>query len=690
MVSKIRHVQSHPTLMGQAGMTPLNRHVSSARLAMTHGFRSQAIYTQGIGPRAHYSGVEDEVGKYTFNVRFPCDAEVHYVIHKEVDRSRNMDLNPVTIIIYRNVATNEFSYLEVKRHNCMHQYYGYPYVLQQDYQRAMTPGEKFRAGTVIAEAPQIMQDGTNCYGQEVLHVNLSTPEGTEDGCLMSEEWCAENKSFCVENATIRFGGNEFLLNTYGDVNNHIGLPKIGDIIRPDGLLVAKRKIKSGEEDRYLDSVLLHPKSLLETEYGDIPTYASMPGAVITDIKIIRGKSEKPMYPPMYDEEVMRLYNRQTDYYSRLLEIEYKLKRTFGNNRIHATISEELSGLFVDAMANIEGHGNGKKAQHESHYEKIPVKNWLVNIEYTYWRPTGLGSKIADEMGCKHIIGALKPRAHMPRDADGNVADLVTNPEAIISRNNTSGFIVQWLGACSVKLSTKLKLMMSEGKYDEAWKELYGFYTLITDQVIPLLNDSRFDAMEELRDATRYGFVRAFIPTDNSKWESYFDLVLATMENYAPCYGPVSYIGYDGNLVTTKSNTIIGPKYIMVLEKDGRDGTAVGSSRLHGTFGVPTKPSNPQDKASLPGKESPVKLWADAEKRGGMAAFGGANMRVIDEYNGNVNAHRAVMDSIYRAGNPAELYEAVDFNKVKMSGGRMVRFMRSMFQAAGVKIVESEH
>ena len=66
------------------------------------------------------------------------------------------------------------------------------------------------------------------------------------------------------------------------------------------------------------------------------------------------------------------------------------------------------------------------------------------------------------------------------------------------------------------------------------------------------------------------------------------------------------------------------------------------------------------------------------------------MRIIDEYNGNVSAHREVMKAIYNAGQPTAIYEAVDWNKVKMTGGRMVKFLHTMFRASGIELVESTH
>lgn len=682
-------VEHSPEFYSRSAMNPIIRHSSAVRNQMTDGFRGQSLVTTGVTPKAHYSGVEDEMGKYTFSIQFPCDAEIFAVINKDFETRDSANKNPMTIIIYRDRETDVYNYLEVPRYHCLHQYFGFVYKRnQKEFIKALQPNAFIPKGTIIADSPTILADGTNCYGTETNYANLTLPETTEDGALASIEWLEENKVFCVERRQIRFGGSEYLLNIHGDKDNHLGIPGIGSVIPKDGLVFASRRIENTEEDRFLSPILLHPKFLREPEYGDTRVYGR-PGAMVTDIKILRGKNERAQYPSVFDKQVVDLHRRGFDFFKRIHDAENDLIKRYGKTGDHLRVDPKLKRLFIDALAEVQGSGFLSRPKHNIIYEKLPVHNWLAIVEYCYWITPDIGYKIADEQGCKHIIVAKRPRAEMPTDEDGEIADIVADPQAVMSRNNTSRFIIQYINACSKRLAKHIaKIAPSDP--NKAWELLYDYYTLITDQVVPLLEDPRFNPMEDINDVIMNGTVRPWIPMDNNKYHSYYELIQILREKYRPCYAPVTYVGNSGRRVTTKRPVLIGSLYTMLLEKDGRDGTAVGSSRLHGTFGTPTKPTSIADKVALPGKESPVKIFAETEKRLTSAACGGEGMRQIDEYNGNILAHRAVMQAIYRAGKPTAIYEAVDWNKVKMTGGRMVRFLHTMFRASGFEIKESEH
>ena len=684
----MRNPEHNPEFYSRSAMNPMLFETSAVRNQMTDGFRSQSLVTTGATPKYHYTGVEDEMGKYTFSIRFPCNAEIYQVIHKDTEtRDLRTSKNPTTIIIFRDIDKDIFDFIEVPKYHCMHQYYGYVYKKDmKEYNRALVPGNMIAKGTIIANSPTIADDGTNMYLIETMRCNVTMPEVTEDGCIASIEYLNENKVFCVERRVLRFGGNEFLLNMHGKDGKYAGIPAIGDRIPASGLVFASRRINNSEEDKFLSPVLLHPSFLQTLEHGDTPVYGR-PDAMVTDVRILRGRNERANYPSLFDEQVWELHRRGYDFHQRIHGVETALTKRYGE---HLKYSKRLSRLFLDSYAEIMGSGIHKKAMHNIVHEKLVVNNWFAMVEFCYWITPDIGFKIADEQGCKHIIVAKKPRAEMPIDTDGNIADIVADPQGVMARNNVSQYLIMYINGASKRVGMRVKELVEQNKVNEAWEHLFDYYKLITDQVIPMIEDCRYSKEEEVRDVLRLGTARPFIPLDNNTWDNYFELVNAIREKFRPCLGPISYRGNSGRWVTTKRDILIASLPTMFLEKDGRDGTAVGSSRLHGTFALPTKPTSLADKVALPGKESPVKIFAETEKRLTSAACGGKGMRIIDEYNGNVSAHREVMKAIYNAGQPTAIYEAVDWNKVKMTGGRMVKFLHTMFRASGIELVESTH
>ena len=67
----MRNPEHNPEFYSRSAMNPMLFETSAVRNQMTDGFRSQSLVTTGATPKYHYTGVEDEMGKYTFSVRFP-------------------------------------------------------------------------------------------------------------------------------------------------------------------------------------------------------------------------------------------------------------------------------------------------------------------------------------------------------------------------------------------------------------------------------------------------------------------------------------------------------------------------------------------------------------------------------------------------------------------------------------------
>ncbi|MFO5795461.1 hypothetical protein, partial [Klebsiella pneumoniae] len=65
-------------------------------------------------------------------------------------------------------------------------------------------------------------------------------------------------------------------------------------------------------------------------------------------------------------------------------------------------------------------------------------------------------------------------------------------------------------------------------------------------------------------------------------------------------------------VTTKDNVLMGPLYMMLLEKIGEDWSAAASVKTQ-PFGLPSKLNN-ADRASTPGRETAIRSFGESETR----------------------------------------------------------------------------
>lgn len=675
-------IQTQYELTGIMSQNPFTRHNSSARLQMYFSHLPQSLATAGMTPRNFITGTEINFGETTHCIRFPNTADIFKVIEKQIvnpDTGKTSP-SPVSVIVYQNIDSNvrEFDVLEVPRNHCLHQHYGFSYRPTANLSKVRL-GAVVPSGTIIADAPGVMSDGTFMYGTEVPFALMSHPAVTEDGVLMAKEYLDAQRIEAYGNRTFRIGGDRMPLNIYGDIKNYKIIPDIGDPIRADGLLFAAR-----EFDPILAGVYMHPDYLRTPENGDDHTYA-VPGAIVTDITVIRGLHPQCSYPEEFNAQCEYYHDKHTDYCKQLLATEKEIRQRYGNN---ARLGPELQSMLADALAYVSQ--TVRRNAVEPIYDKLPVRDWLIKVDFKYLvRPT-VGYKIADEQGGKAVLVAILPLANMPVDASGLRAMAIQDPNSPVNRNNTGSSIGMYINASSRTVALKIKEMIAadpQGGWQKAWEYLYGYYVCVSPKMAPILNDERFDIREHLTEVMRRTSAIPFLPPDNPV--DYYKLILdELMAKYPATYGPVTYVGNSGRTVVTKAPVLIGSRYTLLLEKDGRSWSSVASSRLHGSLGVPAKPG-PADKFSLPGKESPIKLIAETELRVIYAACGGEVGALFMEMSNNPSAHKAECESIYRSINPSNIPSAVDWTVVPMTGGRVVEYLKSMYYCLGIEFTMGE-
>lgn len=662
-------------LQGLAGNNPYRGTISAARMHMYYSHIGQSLVVKGVTPRLFFTGVEDEYGKNTHSVRMPVNAEIFRIVDKDpsyTEMEKKLP-NPLTMIVYQNtdVRGREFDILEVPKTHCLHQHYGFSYKFNPSVMQDMRPGNFIKAGTILADSPTVREDGVHMYATETNYCLITMPEVTEDGVLASEEWLDTQEVECFGERTFRFGGNEIPLNLHGTVDDYKILLDIGDTIPETGLLFATRKV-----DPVLAPIYMHPEALRKVESGDSPIYA-IKGAVITDIEIVRGRNESPSYPAEFNAQCHFYLKRAHRFYKSLVDIEKELTQRYGNNY---SLGPQLAAELDHAHAYCDQFN--KKCEVEPYRDKLPVREWWVRVAFKYkMRPT-IGNKISDEQGAKAVIVAKRPRALMPRDAAGNIADLVMDPSSIVGRNNSGAVVGMYINAATVKLRKDIRAMLnadsSREGYQAAWEYLYGYVSLLSPRQIELFHDPRFDIREEL---DRIEDWRPWLPPDNPV--NYFDIIEIMMTTpYAAPYGPVTYVGNSGRTVVTKKPALVGSKATFLLEKDGRSWSAVASSRLHGSLGVPAKPG-PSDKWSLPGKESPLKPWGETEIRLLYSAGGNKAIAYVSEKNNNPMAHKEECRSILTSRTPTNIEQVVDYANNRRTGGRIIELIMVIMFCMGI-------
>ena len=291
---------------------------------------------------------------------------------------------------------------------------------------------------------------------------------------------------------------------------------------------------------------------------------------------------------------------------------------------------------------------------------------------------------------------------MPVDSDGNVADIVMDGNSTINRMNIARLYEQYFKAASRDVQKNLRLITgitkeerhhhikvqelyskNNAKFHEAYNYLMGYY-----QIMSPLQYNRFN--NELSDEDKVShlsyvlkeFVYLFLTTDNPPL--LVDMYKQVEAKYKPLYGPVSYIGYSGNRVTTHSNVRIGSIYIMLLEKTGDDWSSVSSGKLH-HFGF-LAPVNRADRHSQPLRNQPVRAFGESETRILVSYCGQRATAEIMDRNGSPETHKEIVNSILVANHPTNIDIAVDRKVVPLGNSKPMQIVNHIGFCAGWKFV----
>ena len=276
---------------------------------------------------------------------------------------------------------------------------------------------------------------------------------------------------------------------------------------------------------------------------------------------------------------------------------------------------------------------------------------------------------------------------MPVDAEGNRADIVMDGGATVSRMNLGRLYEQYINAASrdhvKRISRVLPLDMvdtaSNQLIDEAYEMLIQYYAVISERMERWFRSNIFSGSKRshLKHILKNG-IYLYMPPENEK--EIKSIIKELEQKFPQVYGPVTYIGNSGKVVTTKNPFRIGSMYIMLLEKTGDDWTAVSSGMLQ-HFGV-LAPIPKSLRHSKPSRTQAIRAIGETEARI-YASYAGSDITVdILDRNNSVRTHEAVVESILSASKPTAIPVAVDRKKVPLGNSRPLQIVKHVGQCAG--------
>lgn len=294
---------------------------------------------------------------------------------------------------------------------------------------------------------------------------------------------------------------------------------------------------------------------------------------------------------------------------------------------------------------------------------------------------------------------------MPVDAEGNRADIIMDGDSTIKRMNVGRTYRQFINACGRTFAHRMrdsfgvcrnkpnpKVVREVTRNSELvnlWMgKLIEFYRILSPLKVAGIEKNMasglFNPMEHVRSVLLEG-IYIWLPPDNPVEP--VEYIQALNHHFPPVFGPVTYRGRSGRMVTTKFPVLIGSMYMLLLEKTATDWSGVSSAKLQ-HFGIPAKLTN-ADKYSSPGRTSPVRIVGEAEARLMAATVGGDVVADILDQSNNPVVHKHIVSNILNADHPSNIDEVVNRDELPRGDGRTLVYMRHSLECQGIKFVQEK-
>jgi hypothetical protein len=279
---------------------------------------------------------------------------------------------------------------------------------------------------------------------------------------------------------------------------------------------------------------------------------------------------------------------------------------------------------------------------------------------------------------KGVICDIRPDEDMPVDASGNRAELIMDGTSTVKRMNPSRLIEQYLNACSRELTTRVREAVQEKATKEDLNNLIlPYYTINNPQMLELVTDDDGSLLDNHISKILEDGIRLWIPPDNEP--EAMDVVRKLRTEYPPVFGPVTYRGMSGEMVTTVNNVLIGSMHIMLLEKTGRNYAAVSSSKLS-PFGIPAKLTS-ADRNAAPCRIQPIR-FGESEVRLFAAFVGGRATSDLFDRTNNPVVRKVIQERLLREKQPTNINTMVNRREYPAGKGRVLELIRHFADCSG--------
>lgn len=707
-VKKIQEVpnQHFPQTQNILAVTPHAGGTSAARKQMVGNNLGQIVLVEGMCEQYIQTGMDTNLADTTFSIKMPVDGQILAIIprYRKKENQDAIKYSPQTIVIFRTTSPDphtgyDIGMINLTEYSSFHPYLGFNYVNRAGMEELRV--EKFiTKGTIFKDSPGVTEEGDYQFSVPINVAMMSVPGVAEDGIIVSRSALKKFAFKTFERRTVEYGSNEFALNTYCKKFNENGVPleykvypEIGERIREDGVLMAMRTYEPG--------LAIVEQSINATRRIDfLFDRCVFADGEIIDIKIHHDlNTGQAGTPPTMEEQPLKYDDARREFYGELFQLynSWTGPNQYGRN---VRLQPELHRLIVEAISVVAPLQVPNQTVSKV-YKKAPLDDYRIEFVIENRIIPHNGNKFTDLFGGKGVVCGVWEDEDMPIDADGNRAEMIFDPASVVNRMIPGRLEQQYINSASrdvlkevirrlgVNPKQRRSVLTQEltviersngALFNDVWEYLMGFYDITVPEQASLFRNRLQGStpVSHLAYIISKGYTVLNITTDHQL--EFKNIISDIQRLYPPTFGPVTYRGASGKLVTTVEDVRIGPMPIIMLEKIADGWSAVSSARRQ-HHGVLATLSN-SDKYSSRIRNQPTKAFGETEIRIVASYASTLTAAEILDRNNSITAHKAMVDAVLGADKPSRIKVAVDRVKTPIGSSSSLQMVNHIAACSG--------
>jgi DNA-directed RNA polymerase beta subunit len=384
--------------VGIQGLNSYCMHNSSSRAVMFSSHIGQRLVIEGAQQKLVQTGLEQEFGKYTFNVKMPENGRIVAILDRYPRGvgSKSLNFNPETYVFFEREDNKQVDYILIPYKAQFHQNFGFKYKMNKKNIGKLQPGAYIAKDTIFADSPAVSDNGNFMFGINANIALMSIPSVAEDGIMISRDFLPKLKFKIYDTRQVNFGSKQFPLNLYGTLDEVKPFPEIGDKIREDGILMAFRDFNTA-----LSPVEMSKMDLMEVDHTfDECVYVRGGVGTVVDIKITRNNSPIKNMPVEMSCYLNRYWEANQAFYKKVIDLEAGLRKDnrmkFGTTDILTT--SKFDKLVYEAMVHTNHNFNQFKQPLQLQSRKSTVDEYQIQFTIEYTIEPCEGFKLTDNHG----------------------------------------------------------------------------------------------------------------------------------------------------------------------------------------------------------------------------------------------------------------------------------------------------